>query len=144
MVYVSDSRTSKIHRIGSSLTQIFLEGESLNGPNGLFCQDDIMMLASSGDEQLKRIRLETKEISMVAGGIGHGDGVVRDRRGNYIVSNWAGQIFYITPDGNRTQLLDTREEQINAADIDLIVDEDLLLVPTFYDNRVMAYKIMAN
>jgi hypothetical protein len=102
-----------------------------------------MMLASSGTEEFLKIQMDSREVSMVASGIGHGDGITRDTHGNYIVSNWAGQIFYITPGGDKTELLDTRDEKINSADIDLIVDENLLLVPTFFDNRVMAYKIIS-
>jgi sugar lactone lactonase YvrE len=143
LVYVSDSRTSKIHLIRNGSLETFLEGDPLNGPNGLFCEEEFMMLASSGAEEFRKIEMNTKEVSMVASGIGHGDGVVRDANGNYIVSNWAGQIFYITSDGNKTELLDTREENINSADIDLIIDENLLLIPTFFDNRVMAYKIIS-
>jgi hypothetical protein len=41
----------------------------------------------------------------------------------------------------RELLLNTSTEKINAADIKYIPANHLLLVPTFLDNRVMAYEI---
>lgn len=142
IVYVSDSDLSKIHLIRNSKIETWMEGNPLNGPNGLYCEEDLIMVASSGDEQLKKILLNNREVTVVTTEIGHGDGIAKDAMGNYVVSNWAGQIFYIFPDGNKNLLLDTRDQQINSADIDLIVDKNLLLVPTFFDNRIMAYRLI--
>jgi hypothetical protein len=45
------------------------------------------------------------------------------------------------PGMERTLLLDTTPVKANAADIEFIISKKLLLVPTFSDNRVVAYKI---
>jgi hypothetical protein len=37
--------------------------------------------------------------------------------------------------------MDTTPEKIYAADIEFIAGQHLLLVPTFSDNRVMAYEV---
>ena len=51
-------------------------------------------------------------------------------------------MHYVDPDNNRSQkLLDTKDQKINAADIGYIESQELLLVPTFFDNRVVAYKV---
>jgi hypothetical protein len=39
-------------------------------------------------------------------------------------------------------IFDTTNDKINAADIDYIPEKQLLLVPTFLDNRAMAYKLI--
>ena len=40
------------------------------------------------------------------------------------------------------KLLDTTEKNINSADIGYHAKEDLILVPTFFDNRVVAYRVV--
>jgi hypothetical protein len=47
----------------------------------------------------------------------------------------------VNEEGQRWEVLNTREEKINAADIDYILRDNLLLVPTFFDNRVVAYEV---
>ncbi|MDZ7606331.1 MAG: hypothetical protein U5K79_12260 [Cyclobacteriaceae bacterium] len=61
--------------------------------------------------------------------------------GNYLVSDWNGEVFYIDNSGNKTSLLNTKAQKKNTADIWFISEEQLLLVPTFFDNRVVAYKL---
>ena len=43
---------------------------------------------------------------------------------------------------NITTLLDTRDEKINNADIAYNKESKMLFVPTFFDNRVVAYKLV--
>jgi len=47
----------------------------------------------------------------------------------------------IKPGEEKVKLLDTTPQEINAADIDYIPSKNLLLVPTFFDDRVMAYEL---
>ncbi|MBD3241028.1 MAG: hypothetical protein GF331_10620 [Chitinivibrionales bacterium] len=44
-------------------------------------------------------------------------------------------------DGTVDLLLDTRKDKVNAADIEYIPDRQLLLVPTFFDDRVVACRL---
>ena len=73
--------------------------------------------------------------------LGHGDGIVPVGSGDYLASSWRGEIFYISADYQKTPLLDTRNEEINAADIDYVQDMQMLLVPTFFKNYVVAYRL---
>jgi sugar lactone lactonase YvrE len=141
MVYISDSEKTTIHVIRNGVVELWMEGSPLNGPNGLYCENDGIMVASSGDEQFKKIQKNNKEVLVIATEIGYGDGVAKDSSGNYLVSSWLGQVFYILPGGEKIELLNTMDEEINSADIDLIVRQNLLLVPTFFDNRVVAYEV---
>ena len=60
--------------------------------------------------------------------------------GNYLVSNWAGEVFLVK-NGKLTSLLSTKENNIQTADIGIIKDENTLLVPTFFNNKLVAYKV---
>ncbi|HYW96174.1 MAG TPA: hypothetical protein VE870_11335, partial [Bacteroidales bacterium] len=62
--------------------------------------------------------------------------------GFWLVSNWAGEIFMIYPDYHKVSLLNTQDEKINSADITYVPDKGLLFVPTFFANRIMAYKLI--
>ncbi len=62
-------------------------------------------------------------------------------RGYYIVSDWEGEIFMIGPDNNAVSLLRTKDTGYNTADIEYVPEMKLLLVPTFFKNSVIAYKL---
>jgi len=141
LVFVTDSDNNKIHLIRNGEVETWLEDEILGSPNGLYWDDKNLMVASSGDGKFRKIDISSKNISDIVSEIGVGDGIAKDAKGNYIVSSWAGQVFYIFADGRKIELLNTSEQQMNTADLDLIAKENLVLIPTFFDNRVVAYRL---
>jgi hypothetical protein len=48
----------------------------------------------------------------------------------------------ININGEKSSLLNTKDQGKNTADIWFIQEENLLLVPTFFDNRVVAYRLV--
>ena len=50
-----------------------------------------------------------------------------------------GLVYYIDDRGEVTEILDTQEAKLNAADIEVITDKDMLIIPTFFGNRLVAY-----
>ena len=140
-VYITDSDTNAIYLVSNGEITIWLKGDMLQGPNGLYFEKERLLLASFGQEKFKSIDLESKKIHILSDEIGKGDGIAKDKRDNYVVSSWEGELNYIFKDGRKVHLLDTREQNIGAADIDMIVEDDIVLVPTFFDNRVIAYRL---
>jgi hypothetical protein len=69
------------------------------------------------------------------------DGLEATGDGRYVFSDWSGNIFLVGRDKSIEKILGTAEAKINAADIEYIPSKNLLLVPTFFDNRVMAYEL---
>jgi len=57
------------------------------------------------------------------------------------VSQWQGRIWRVTPRGEATKLLDTTTPEVKSADFEYIPDERLIVTPTFYNDRVAAYRI---
>ena len=49
----------------------------------------------------------------------------------------------VYPDNSKASLLYTADKEIQTADIDYAIDLKLLLVPTFFGNNVVAYKLVA-
>ncbi len=143
IVYVSDNRNDKIYYLNNDSLQIFMEGEVLQRPNGLYVDKGKLAVGSGKNNTLHIIDLETKQITKVTNGLGACDGVVPAGKGNYnyFVSDWNGRVFHVNAKGEKKLLLDTTRAKINSADIEYIPQKKLLLVPTFHDNRVAAYKV---
>lgn len=140
-VYISDSNTNKIFILANGAVAQWTEGEALGGPNGLFAEEDRLMLASFGNGKFSTINLANKDVQTVADSIPGGDGIVKMGE-DYLVSNWNGEVYYVTSDWEKTKILDTKDQGANAADIELVADQDLLLVPTFFGNQVVAYEVV--
>ncbi len=141
-VYVSDSDNNNIFLIVNGVVSNWLS-EGLNAPNGVLVDGKRLLLASMGSEDFAAIDLATKEITVLTEGINKGDGIARvSIPGHFLVTDWFGQVFMIYPDGSKVILLDTREAEIGAADIDYIPEKNLLLVPTFAKHHVVAYNLV--
>ena len=140
-LYVVDSDANKLyHYSNGKMTEWLTEG--INGPNGLLFDGNRLLLASMGSDDFSTIDLATKTVTVVTDSIDHADGIAyTGMAGYYLVSEWGGQIFIINPDYSKVSLLNTKKEEINSADIAFIPEQNLLLVPTFFKNSVVAYKL---
>jgi sugar lactone lactonase YvrE len=140
-VYFSDSDTGYIWVYSDGMLSAWIT-EGLQRPNGLFVEEDRVLLTSSGSEDLKVIDLSSGSMETVSTGIGHGDGIAyTGTEGYYITTSWSGEIFLIYPDYSKISLLKTSDQEINSADIGFNLSEQVIYVPTFFDNRVVAYKL---
>ncbi len=141
-VYVSDSRFDKLYRLKDDKWELWMQGEQLNKPNGLLALGkNTLLMGSTKIGALQRVDVDTKTITKLADGMGNTDGIVTDKQDNTFVSDWNGQIFMIQPGGQKTQLLDTRADKMNTADMAYVRPQRLLIVPTFYKNKLVAYRV---
>jgi sugar lactone lactonase YvrE len=142
-VYVTDMSedNSVIYMLAQGRMTKWLEGPEISKPNGLFMEPHRLIVGNSGDGTIKAVTLHNKQITALAK-IGSGiDGLRSDGRGNYFISDWQGRTSFVSATGQVSVLLDTRAKRINAADLEYIKEMQLLLIPTFFDNRVVAYKV---
>ncbi len=139
-VYVSDMATNIILRLKNGIVEQWLQDDQIKSPNGLcYENNDLLIGTSSG---IYSVRISDKKFWLtvkISGGI---DGLEADGQGNYIISDWKGKIQVVNSTDEPVVLSNTTEEGINAADIKYLPGKRLLYVPTFGDNRVMAYKVM--
>lgn len=141
VVYSSGSNSNTVYKLENGEISKVAK-DSLGRLNGLLWQKEALYYLNADTQNFGALDMQTKTFKTLTTNIGHGDGAVRLENGDFIISSWAGEVFYIhSKDWTKTQLLDTREQSINAADIDYIPETHMLLVPTFYHNRVMAYKV---
>lgn len=139
-VFISDMTQNKIYILENGEVEVFLEGEPLNGPNGLYMEESVLYVGIS--DKILAVNTITRDIqSWIETGSGMIDGLKADGKGNYVISDWVGKTRLVGKNIDPALLLDTTEQKINSADIEFIIEDQLLLIPTFFDNRVTAYKL---
>ena len=137
VVYVSDSRGLKVFTIDGDVVKPHLE--SLQGPNGvLFHDKQLYVLDKGGLYKVGADKMLTKLAEGMEGGT---DGVEHVTGDEFLVSCWAGSIWYVNANGTKENLLDTREQKINTADIGYDAQKRIVYVPTFWKNTVVAYQL---
>lgn len=141
-IFISDSNEEKIFHYTNGTVSVF-HNDTPGRPNGLLVDQGNLLVAFSKASEFVAYHLESKEKSIIATEIGHGDGITLTNEANtYLVSDWSGEVFIITPSGSKQSLIKTIDQEIYAADIWFILEKNLVLVPTFFDNRVVAYKLI--
>ncbi len=136
-VFVSDSRTGKVHRYENNTTTI--EVENLQGPNGLLSIEDHLLILDRGS--LLSVT-PGGAISKIMDGMDPStDGIERVAPNQYLVSCWNGIVYYVVAGAQKITLFDTRSEKINSADIGYDAKKKIIYVPTFFKNNVVAYQL---
>ena len=137
IVFVSDSKTGKVHRIENDKPAVYLEG--LTGLNGLLSVgDDLYILA---DGKFKKVDSKKAITELVSGIEGGADGIQMVSKDEFLLTAWGGTIYLAKTDGNKELLSDTREKKINAADLSYVPETKTLYVPRMTSHSVIAYKL---
>ncbi|MBU1437189.1 MAG: GTP-binding protein [Gammaproteobacteria bacterium] len=136
-VYVSDTRKNRLYRLQQNKLNPWLE--NVEAANGLTFVGDQLFIAA-GDKLFAAD--EQGKLTIVAQGFAErADGVEHVGNGDFIVSCWAGLVYYVHADGKLDLLLDNRPHQLNTADIGWDHAKQILYVPTFLGNSVQAYQL---
>lgn len=136
-VFVSDTRLATVYKIKDGKAELYLE--KLTSANGLKAVgNDLYIL--SGPTLVKAD--ENGKTTVIAQGLASGgDGLEPLSKDSFLASCWAGLVYEIKMDGTVTQLMDTRNEKINTADIGFDAKKKIMYVPTFLKNSVIAYQV---
>ena len=137
-VLVSDSAKSRIYALRDGRLQPWLEHELLRSINGLLPEAG-RLVASTMQGRLLAIDWRTREVSVLAQGLGDGDGIAPLGDGAYLVSEWPGRLFHVTARGTSSTLLDTRGEKRYLNDFLLVGDR--LIVPNWEPGSISAYRL---
>lgn len=138
-IYVSDSKTKKIHIIDGLKLNVSLYLDGLKGPNGVLFVDRTLYYVDAGG--FYKVGKDKEKILIVEGLEGGTDGIEQIDEENFLISCWSGTIYHVNLKGEKKLLLDTRSGQVNAADIGYDKKKKIVYVPTFYKNSVMAYQL---
>ncbi len=141
-VYFTDSNTSSVYTLQYGEVVPFVDNDAtLGGTNGVYVDGPSLFLAGTNSGIVWRMDIKTRQVQQVASGIGAGDGLEKYKTG-WLVSNWNGAVSYIGSDGDVMEILNSEEAKLNCADIKVIEDKNLLLIPTFFGNMVSAYELV--
>jgi hypothetical protein len=138
-VYVSDSQTGNVFVISNLNATLYYEGKQFKRVNGLLSVNDGLYIADAGTG-INYLLSRTKELTKYATTAKGADGIVKVTHNEFIVSSWDGEIYFVDSTGKSRKLLDTKADKLNSADIDYDHQHDILFVPTFFGNTVMAYR----
>lgn len=136
ILYVSDTRTNKIYEVNDNKYSLYLE--NVTNANGLkWIKNELFVLAGT---ELWKID-NKKQITIVAKGFEKvGDGIEPLGNGDFVVTCWAGIIYYVKPDGSIEKIQDV-QGKMNTADLGYNPQEKIIYIPTFNKNSVIAYQL---
>jgi len=135
-VYITDSGTNCLFMVGKDSLEIFIHSPAVEGMNGIYSEGDLLYIGAGG--KLLSIDVNTKSISVLTANAGYMDGLLKIGKSTFITSNWSGTVQMIVLGKEPEKLL---ESKTHAADLEYIPSRHLLLVPTFTENTLVAYKL---
>ncbi len=136
-VFVSDTRLGKVYKVVGDKMEVFLD--DVKNANGLkFVDDELYVLSGPNLVKIGKNKAQQTIASGLAAG---GDGLEPYKKGEFIATCWVGLIYHIKADGTFDMLMDSRAEKINTADIGFDAKKNILYVPTFLTNSVVAYQL---
>lgn len=136
VVYVSDTRINKIYEIKDGAYTVYMD--NVPSANGLkMLDEDLYILAG---KELWKVDVE-KNVSVLTEGLEqNGDGIEPVGNGDFLVTCWAGIVYYVKAEGTLTKLLDV-QGKMNTADLGYDPENRIVYIPTFNSNSVIAYQL---
>ena len=138
VVWVSDSQKGAIYKVDGKAKTATLFMDNIRGINGIKAIDDKLYVLN-GKEMFVTDASKTRTtiVALEQGG----DGIEPVGNGDYIVTAWAGYMYYVnTAKGTKELLLDKHTTE-KTADIGYDPATKTIYVPTFSANSIAAYKL---
>ncbi|MBN1597192.1 MAG: hypothetical protein JW894_02770 [Bacteroidales bacterium] len=140
VIYFTDSKTGTIYSLSEGKINVLVKDENYKFLNGIITVGNKVIFGTDGN--VLKIDTETKEITECLANTGGVDGLSMIDKGYFIFSDWAGKVHIMTEGEEKELLLDTSEtEKTKSADFGFVPEQDLILIPTFFDNSVVCYKL---
>lgn len=145
VVYVSDfsEKNKAIYQIKNNKISKFLNAKQLleQRPNGLWLEEKELVIGTK-EGTIFKANLHTKKLKVFKAHIGVNgiDGILPFDENSYITSDWAGRVF-ISSKNKTEKIIDGSGDKVNAADIWYDIKSQMLYIPTFFDNRILGYKV---
>ncbi|NEM97545.1 gluconolaconase [Pontibacter sp. BT327] len=140
-VYISDMERRAIYQMRNGRITEWFDKTKRQRPNGLLADDNQLVVAFMSSGEVRLLNSETKEFTDLTDKIKNADGITKAGTDGYFVSNWEGEVYYVNLEGKKWKVLDTKGKNMNAADIYYSGKTQLLYIPTFKDNRIVAYSV---
>jgi len=146
VVYFTDTKSSQpekscIYKLENEKIVKWIDNIEVNRANGLTLDGDNLLLGSSGDGLVKSINIKTGIVkNIISVGAGVIDGI-KTSGADYLISLWEGKIYKLDKNGELIEIFNRGDLKINTADFEFFEDENLLIIPTFLENKLVAFKL---
>lgn len=137
VVFVSDTRTNRVHRIERDEPSLYLE--NITSANGLKVFGSNLIVGAG--KELLLVGADKKPLILARGFAQGIDGIEMTSRGEFIVSCWPGLVYYVYSDGKIALLIDSQAKKINTADIGFDPNTGQVFIPNFFKNSITAYQL---
>ncbi len=135
---VSDTRMNHLLEFDGNKAVVWLEHDSLISPNGLAFFKESLFVGTANN--LLKVSPESKKVKVHIEETGPIDGLIPLGMNIYVLSDWSGRILRADLT-EKIVLQNTSNQNIQAADLGFLPDEKIILIPTFFDNRVVARRL---
>ncbi len=149
VVYVTDSRYSKVYRLQNDTLSVWMENGAFRMPNGIRWFDGRLLLAAGDstsaepgqNRYLQEVALpgmETRPLrdTMPMGAL---DAIEPDGRGGLFLSDWGGgTVSHFTEADGPITLAEPGE---GTADLTFVPESSLLFVPVMMSDRLIAFRV---
>ncbi|MBC5774821.1 SMP-30/gluconolactonase/LRE family protein [Pontibacter sp. KCTC 32443] len=140
-IYITDKEEKRIYQMRNGRISTWLDKTKRENPNGIYFDGNRLVVAFTSSGEIRFLDLDSKEFTDLANKINNADGLTKAGTDGYFVSSWDGEVYYVNQEGKKWKVLDTKGKDINSADIHYSEQTQLLYIPTFRDNRVVAYSV---
>jgi len=144
-VFISDMTISKIYRLRNRKNRKNRKNRRIEDwltldykrANGLFLYKGKLLIGTAkGILSTGLNKAKPKLLISHEGGI---DGLKYFGNSTWIISDWKGKTELIGR--TRKILLNTSAQEINSADFEYIPEKKLIIIPTFFNNRIVGYRL---
>lgn len=137
-IVISDMGNDHLLIYDGNTVSVWLEDELLVSPNGLAFFNGTLYVGAK--DNLLKIDPSVKKLKKFIEGTGPIDGLIPLSSNKFVLSDWSGRVLIAQADA-KTVLQNTASQNIQAADLGFIREDKIVLIPTFFDNRVVARKL---
>lgn len=141
-VYVTDTKLNSIYTLNNDRLQLWKNDTALDGPAGLYHSGDQIWVTSAGGNKLMAVDIKSGKTRQIADSLQNARGITMIDQ-DLIVGGLSGLLYGVKASTDfRWPLIDLQMQKDNFADILYIKEYDVLFVPTYKGNSVLAISVL--
>ena len=137
MIFITDTETGVVYVMLNGKSSIWLQDALYKGANGLYLKDNQLYIGTGNS--ILQADILTGSVIVCIANTGSIDGLFVASDNSFIYSDWRGSVFIAAKNRKPRLLLSTAAQKVNAADFGVIPEKNMILIPTFGNNKVVAY-----
>ncbi len=137
MIFITDTQNGEVYVLHNGIVNLWLQGPIFKDANGLFLDGSLLYIGTGNN--ILQADIQSGEVIVSVPNTGGVDGLFLTSGNIFIYSDLKGSIYSAVRNRKPELLLNTAARRINAADFGVIPAKNMILVPTFGNNKVMCY-----